>query len=50
MEKVLAAAQLKVKTDVKKLREKVKEKRDKVDEALNEQKRKMLRDQRFKDR
>lgn len=50
LEKVLAAAQLKVKTDVKKLREKVKEKRDKVDEAQNQQKRKMRRDQIMKDR
>lgn len=36
LDKVLAAAQLKVKTDVKMLRERKKEKRDKVDEAQEE--------------
>ena len=34
LEKVLAAADLKLKTDVKTLQERVREKRDKVDEVL----------------
>lgn len=38
LDKVLAAAQLKLKTDVKQLKEKRKEKRDAVDEALKNQK------------
>ena len=50
LDKVLAAAQLKLKTDVKMLRERKKEKRDKVDEAQDEQRRKLLRDQKLADR